>query len=246
MTWYDDNAQKAYPLTGNDDFGVPPDILVDALVYAPEVLGTILTLRSISVTPLVCSVVLSIDGVDVAYATRLQAQMPEYATIQLTPLVAGVSGFVVFGEGIRLTALRVDGPYTFLPECLIRYPYDATNPTVTVGGHVITGLVKLQVGAGMSITRESLRIRKEDTSIVTTDCALVSIDDDRLKVDAIPAGMRPAEGSPDVPPIASIEGVEPDTDGDIAIVIENILERPSDPIVAITGVTLTDGGQPCE
>ncbi len=245
MTWYDDNAQKAFPLTGNDDFQIPPDILVDMLVHAPESLGTILTVSSISVTPLVVSIVLSIDNVNVAYATRLQSSMQVYDTIQLTPLITGVSGFVVFGQGITRTSLRIDGPYEFLPECLISYPYDSDTPTATVGGHEMTGLVKLTVGDGLDISRSTMLIQREDLVIVETDCALISITDDRIKVDAIPSSQRPAEGSPSVPPIASIQTVEPDIDGNIDIVIENILERPSDPTISISGVVLQDEGGPC-
>ena len=246
MTWYDSNEQIAYPLTGNDDNMIPQDVLVDCVVNAPESLGTQLLLHSISVTGLLVSVILRIGSTDVAYLTVPMSTLQTHLALALTPLVAGVSGFIAFGNGVYQHQIRVDGAYDFMPECLISYTYDGTDPTLSVGGHVMTGLVKLTVGPGLSIVGTTLRIKREDAVIVDTKCALISIVNTSLFTDPIPPSVLPAEGNPVVLPIASINGVYPDSGGNLALALENINQNPADPVITLVGTQFQDGGTPCE
>jgi hypothetical protein len=245
MTWYDQNELIAYPLTGADDNAIPSDVLVDCIVNAPIALGTQLVLRSISVTGLLVSVILRIGSTDVAYLTVPMATLQTHLAIPVVPLAPGVSGFIAFGSGVHQHQLRVDGAYAFMPESLISYQYDAVNPTMTVGGHAMTGLVKLVPGPGLRITGATLRVKREDAAIVVTPCALISITNPALLSDPIPESVRPAEGDPAVQPIATINGVAPDSGGNITLVVETILQQPTDPVITLVGTQLQDGGTPC-
>ena len=245
MTWYDHNETIAYPLTGNDDNMIPQDVLVDCIVYAPASLGTQLIMRSISVTGLLVSVIFKIGTTDVAYVTLPTATLQTHLAIQLIPLAPGVSGFVAFGNGVNLHQLRVDGTYDLMPECLVSYQYDSVDVTLSAGGHPMTGLVSLTVGAGLKIVGTTLKIKREDSVIVDTPCALISITDPALLTDPIPESVLPAEGNPGVLPIASINGVFPDDDGNIAFTLVNVLQLPSDPVITLVGTELQDGGTPC-
>jgi hypothetical protein len=237
-------------LVGEDDNQIPQDLIVDCIVHAPSSLGTSLTLSSISVTDLLVSVVLSIDGDPAAYLTLPLADVATHQPLALTAIADGVSGFIAFGEGVNRTNLRADGAYLFMPECLISYEFDDVNPTVVAGGHAFTGLVSLDVGTGLQITAEELRVRNEDLTITTTTVALISVIDEAIYNDPIPACLRPAEGVNNVLAITEINGVKPDcADGNIDLQFVNIRELPTDAGVTVVqtaqGLTIRDEGEPC-
>jgi hypothetical protein len=143
MTWFDDNERKSYPLVGDDDGAVPHDILVDVMVYAPSSLGAHLELMSIAVTDLVVSVVFSIAGTPAAYATVANGEDLVQAPVQLEPIASGVSGFVVFGSGIRRHRLNVTGTYGVLDSAVVLSDSAPTTPTLTVQGRDGDGFTAL-------------------------------------------------------------------------------------------------------
>jgi hypothetical protein len=250
VSFYSDNELIAYPLVGNDDYQIPQDLIVDCIVHAPSSLGTLLSVKSLSCTDLLVSVVLQIDGEACAYLTVPLTDVVLHQPVALTSIADGVSGFIAFGAGVHRSNLRVDGAYEMMPECLISYEFDTTNPTTDVLGHALRGLVKLDVGPNLLITATTLRIRKEDLSIVETPCALISVADESIYDDPIPGCLRPAEGSPIVTPIRQINGVRPDcSTGDITLQFVNLREIPTDPGVTVVetaqGLTIQDEGEPC-
>lgn len=245
MSYYDDNELIAFPLTGNDDLGIPSDVIVDVLIHAPAALGTNLAIRSISVTGLLVSIIFTIDGTDVAVLTALQ---PEPQTmLEVTPLLPGVEGFVVLGFGVTRRRLRVDGSYPLMPEALLSYQSSGST-TLSANGHTMTGLVKLTVGAGLSIAARTLTMQTE-SGVVTALAAVVSITDESLLVDPVPPCLRSPDGTPKIQPLVGINDVVPDCSGDIGLVIVNVREIPTDAgIVMATkpqGITLSDEGTPC-
>jgi hypothetical protein len=249
MTYYDSNELRAFPLVGNDDGAIAQDLIVDTIIQAPASYGDQLTLISMSVTDLVVSCVLAIDGQPAAYLTTLQSALTTHAPIAVTPILFGVTGFMAFGEGVRRQRLRVDGSYEFLPEALLSYQDSLATATMRVGPHSLIGLVRLEAGTGLEIVPETLRIKREDDEIVTVTAGVVRAIDAAIAVDPIPGCLRPAEGDPKVRPITSINGVVPDCDGNLDLEIVNVREIPTDPgIVEIStdeGDVWTDEGEPC-
>lgn len=252
MTFYDNNQLIAFPLTGVDVDAIPSSVIVDTVIYAPSSLGTQLQLLSISVTDLVVSCVLGINGISVAYITQLQANTDIHVPYDVTPIVPGVVGFMTFGEGIRTERLRVDGTFPFMHESLISFVYNQSSPTLTAGGNPFFGMVTLEVGTGLTISGQTLTIRKEDSSIVTTPAALISILTPSLYNDPIPPCLLPADANVVSPPIRSINGVAPTTTGAIFLTLEVVKQLPAEPdidqSVPLFSRTIywLDHGQPCE
>lgn len=245
MSYYDDNELISFPLTGNDDLGIPSDVIVDVLIHAPATLGTNLAIRSISVTGLLVSIIFAIDGTDVAVLTALQ---PEPQTmLEVTPLIDGVEGFVVLGFGALSRRLRVDGSYPLMPETLLSYQSSGAT-TLNANGHAMPGLVQLQAGAGLSIEARTLTMQTE-SGIVTAAAIVVSITDESLLVDPVPPCLRSPDGTPKIQPLVGINDVVPDCSGNIDLVFVNVREIPTDPGIDVAikpqGITLSDEGTPC-
>lgn len=249
MSFYDDNELIAFPLVGDDNFLIPHDVLVDCVIHAPAALGTQLAIRSMSLTDLLVSIVLTIDGTDAAYLTVPLTSVTVHGPVEVQPIQDGVSGFLAFGEGINRHNLRVDGTYRLLPECLISYQFDATNPTLAVGPYSLKGLVSLETGDGLTIEPVTMRVRNEDASITTTLVGLVTVTDVSIYDDPIPGCLRPAEGSPFISPITSINDVQPDCSGIMTLQIVNVQETPDaptiTPVIVPMGISWRDEGTPC-
>lgn len=278
MSFYDQNEQISFPLVGNDDNQIPEDLLVDCIVHAPSSLGSTLSILSISVTNLVVSLVLGIDGTPVAYLTSLKELLPIHQALPITGILPGVSGFIAFGEGVNRHLLRLDGVYEMEAGSLISFIYDTSTPTVTAGGHEFFGLVKLVGANGIKITGETLDIKVasgvlqttrsalfgttpfnglqfnvsklQGGSVVTTVAAVFSADDPDMLNDPIPGCLRAVDGTPQVQPITSINGVRPDCNGELTIQIVNVQELSTSPTITADtvarGILLKDDGSPCE
>ncbi len=277
MTFYDQNELIAFPLVGTDDYQIPQDLLVDCIIHAPSSLGNTLTLSSISVTSLLVSVVLAIDGDPAAYLTILKSNLVTHQALPVTGILAGVSGFIAFGEGVTRHLLRLDGAYQFMQGCLISFEYDTSTATLTAGGHSFYGLVRLVGAEGIKIEGVELNIKVGDQlqpgagamfgsplfnrvafnynatqgeSIVTTVAAVFSADSIDMLDDPLPGCLRSAEGSPQVQPITSINGVLPSTDGELTLEIVSVQETSDSPtvtpVIVGTGIALLDDSQPCE
>lgn len=247
MTLYDDHERIAFPLLGTDDHGIPHDLLVDCLVHAPASYGAELTLISLSSTSLgIASLVLAIDGVAAAYCTVADPDVHE--PIPLQAIRPGVSGFVAFGYGVDRHMLRIDGSYPLESRCLIAYPDHLATATVKVGGHELTGLVRLDGGPGLSIRGVTMKVKLEDTSIVEQVVGLIG-PVDPVGADPIPGCMRPAEGAAAVEPITRINGVIPSCAGEITLQVVNVRETPDQPglqpVVAPGKIVWKDEGEPC-
>ncbi len=249
MTFYDNNELKSFPLVGAGTNDIPSDVLVDCVVHAPMSLGTTLQLLSISVTDLIASVVLGIDGAAVAYLTVLQADLETHRPIPISGIETAVSGFIAFGEGVRRQRIRIDGVFPFLSASLISFEYDNTFPTIQAGGHEWHGLIKLEAGNGLAITPSELRILREDDEIVTVTAAVISIVDTAALSEPLAACTIPAEGPAKTKPLIAINDVQPDCDGNLTIEVVTVKQLPT--IAEVTndnvanGVAIIDGGTPC-
>ena len=251
MTWFDDNQTRAWPLVGDDDYAIAHDVLVDVMVHAPDSLGGQAAVTSISVTGLVVSVVISIDGTPAGYVTVPNTPDLVHAPQELQPIASGISGTVTFGDGVLERRLRVDGTYDLVDEALISFPVDLSTPTAVLRGTDLFGRVALEAGEGITITAEELRVRKEDLSIVTTTVAAIALDAESRLVPINPCEVSAEAGDLPTTPVREINGVPPDGAGDIDLVALTIQRLPTDGTVSITAtepgeMTFTDTAEPCE
>jgi hypothetical protein len=249
MTWFDNNELISYPLV-DDSSGLDHDVIVDLLIHVPGGFGDIV-ISSISVTALVVSVVLSAGGEVIAYITVENTADIVQIPLDLEPVVSGVSGTITLGSGITRRRLRLDGAFAVLPECVIVYPLGSSDPTVTVHGIPIGGRVSMVAGPGVEITAETMRVRLQDSSIVTTTVAKIGlIATNRL------VAMNPCEVSAEAealrtPPIREINGVLPDINGNLEVVAVTIMKAPGEPVVSIVDsgvpgrIFVSDPGDAC-
>lgn len=249
MTWYDNNEIISYPLV-DDSSGLDHDVIVDLLLHTPGGFGDVVV-SSISVTALVVSVVISAGSEVIAYITVANSPDIIQVPLDLEPVLSGVSGTITLGSGISRRRLRLDGSFAVLPECVIVYPLGASDPTATVHGIPLGGRISLVAGAGVEITAETMRVRLQDSSIVTVPVAKIGL----LATNRLLA-LNPCEVSAEAealrtPPIREINGVLPDLNGNLEIVAITILKDPGEPEVSIVDslvpgrIFLLDPGDTC-
>lgn len=242
MTWFDDNERKAYPLTGADDGLIPQDVIDDILVHTSAALGTELALTSMVITGLIVSVVFSINGTPVAYATVENTDDLVQVATPLEPIVAGTSGFVVFGSGIRRQLLNVSGNYPVLDSCVVLFEASPTAPTLIVQGRELFGRVTLEAGTDISITAEDVVIQG-----VGTRRAAVFRLADGIRGEPVGALFRSAEADLQTAPVRLINGCPPPLE--IRVVVVKELPTEAD-VTVVTDVlnhtiAIVDGGVPC-
>ncbi|HPS76605.1 MAG TPA: hypothetical protein PLS53_00455 [Thermoanaerobaculaceae bacterium] len=242
MTWFDDNERKSYPLVGDDDGLVPHDILVDVMVYAPSAVGTRLTLTSIAVTDLVVSVVFSLDGTPACYATVTNSEDLVQSSVQLEPIATGVSGFVVFGSGIRRRRLNVTGTYGVVDSAAVLFDSAPLTPTLTVQGRELFGRVTLEAGSDVSITAENVVIQG-----VGTRRAAVFRLVEAVRGEPVGAAFKSAEADLPAPAVRSINGIPPPLDLAMVVIKELPTEADVDVVPDATNhaITVLDHGEPC-
>ena len=243
MTWYDDNERISYPLLGEDDGAIASDILVDLLLHAPSSLGSQAAVTSIAVTGLVVSIVVSVSGTPVAYATVENAPGLPQTEIPLVPIYPGTSGFVVFGTGIRRERLNITGTYPVMDSCVILFTDPVANPTLRVGGHAFTGQVHLRAGAGIEITAETLVIQGQGPQVA----AVIRLAP-AYRGEPVGAAYKSAEANLATPPVRTINGIPPP----LTIQVVVVKELPTEANVALVedipnhAVILRDQGEPCQ
>lgn len=252
MTYYDDNEQIAYPLVGTDDAGIPHSILVDLQVYAPDALGTALAVLSCSVTDLVVSCVLGFAGVPVGVVTVPRTTLVVHEPYEITPVVDGVSGYVVFGQGVTTERLRVDGVYPVLPVALVSYPGGPDGGTMVVGGHRMDGIVDLAVGPGLSIEAATLDLLMPGVGgpVVEVDAILISAVTNKTLEEPVYRCQERADGVLGELPVRSINGVVPSTTGAITLSVVSVQPTTSEaPVTAAMsprGLTFRDSVPMCQ
>lgn len=242
MTWYDDNERISYPLLGEDDGAIPADVLVDILLHAPSSLGSQVEVSSIAVTGLVVSVVLSIAGTPVAYATVENSPDLVQVSVPLVAITPGASGFVVFGSGIQKHRLNITGSYPVMDSCVILFEDPAADPTLRVGGHAFTGQVQLKAGPEISITAEPVVIQGQGSQLA----AVIRLAP-AAQGEPVGAAYKSAEANLRTPPIRTINGIPPPLTIEVIVVKELPTEAGVVLVedVANHAIRLRDLGAPC-
>lgn len=238
QNWYNLQSTRRYPLddtsTGLDDAGafIRDDIVVDCHIRFPAAFGAYLYLQGLTVSQgIVTAVFGAVDAVDATSgktvcAVSVRQPVSPYVHYSVTPFVPGVSGWVVFGEGIN-TAFS--GRYTLAKQTLIQSrnarPYEPL-PIPTIG--------KLNVGTALSdiVSVIGTAPIKAEYKTIAYDGdnypAIVFKLDDSLTTTAYnalqqflgPCGQRPESGTCAKTPIETINGVSPDCAGNINIVFD--------------------------
>jgi len=238
QNWYNLQSTRRYPLddlsTGLDDGGefIRDDIVVDCHIRFPNTAGKYLYVQGLTVSPGIVTVVFgavndinAVAGNTVCAVSVIQPAAA-YVHYSVTPLIAGVSGWVVFGPGID-TAFS--GRYTAARQTIIQprnaRPYEPL-PIPTIGKlNVGTALQDVVSVVGSSPIKAEYKTITYDSQeypaiVFRLDEDLVTTDYNALKQFLGSCGQRPESGTCPKQPIETINGVAPDCDGNIDIVFD--------------------------
>lgn len=254
QNWYNLQSTRRYPLadasTGVDDSGafIRDDILVDCHIRFPAALGQYLYVQGLTISANLVTVVfgatdslLNPAGVTVA-AVSLVKPADSNVNYAVTPLAAGVSGWVVFGPGIEVDFVgRYSHPRQsyILPRCARPYRSLPVSSCGKLGASTsLQGLVTISAADPIKWTY------LEDAGDVVdgfsrqpvasaTNAIVFSIDQSTaagtynpLQYFAGPCAQRPESGTCPKTPIETINGISPDCNGNIDIEFVGFDARP--------------------
>lgn len=235
QSWFDANQERPYPLsdaaTRDDDDGkfLPNNIIADLSLWYPVALGDFAFVSGVFNGPKLTSIVISVaqdqyaaPAEYVPIASISAANAKSESVYNLTPMADGVSGTIVFGNGIRpasAESYKFSSPSQSL--LLAKTSRSYSPPGVIsmrrAGGSVgLKGQVKL-VGLGdLEIVGERLLV--DDVPVLAAVLNLRSdTSTNLLNSYAGPCGGRPESGTCNLPGIEFINSVSPDCNGNINI-----------------------------
>jgi hypothetical protein len=238
QNWYDLQAGRRYPLdetsTGEDDNGatIRDDILVDCHLRFPSTLGQCAFVQGITVAPNLVTVVfgaaadpVSTSATILASVTvpRPVAQNTHYDIVGVFP---GVAGWLVFGPGIETPFVgRYSTPQQTLLAPRNARPYRPL-PVTTLGKEQVAttldGIIKFTALAPVTATYEIQNIDGSDTPAVVFRLEGEIEGQNPLQYFLGPCGQRPESGTCPKPPIETINGVIPDCDGNINLILDGL------------------------
>lgn len=238
QNWLNSHASRKYPLddaaTGIDDTGLtlPDDIILDLHIAWPAVYGDFAFIGGVTITDnLVSVIIMAATAVDSAAeftplgAVTIRKPSSSDAQQPIAAMVAGVGGFVAFGDISERVALRFSTVAQSRLTSKTASPY-ASLPVQSIGRYgrrdTLAGIVKLVAGTGLQISAETVRLNGELTSAImlqlqenTTNTAFQQY--------VGPCGGRPESNSCDAPGIQTISGVSPDCEGNLNIIFRQLV-----------------------
>lgn len=250
QSWFNTNQERPYPLsdaaTRDDDEGnfLPNNIIVDLSLWYPESLGSFAFISGVFNGPKLTSVVIAVAQDQVTAPTEYVpiasisvANASPETVYKLSPLVDGVAGTIVFGNGI-LPSEPVSYKFSSPEQSLLLsktsrgYSPPGVISIRRSGASVgLSGQVRLSGLGDMEIVGESLTV--DDVPVTA---AVFNLRNDTatnlLNTYSGPCGGRPESGTCNLPGIEYLNSVQPDCNGNI-----NITFRGG---VAVT--PLEDGG----
>jgi hypothetical protein len=256
QNWYNLQSTRRYPLddnsTGIDDAGnlIRDDILVDCNLRFPNTYGPHAYVQGITVSPGLVTVLIgaaaTFDAVNATTIAAVSFSKPVAAGVNyaVTPIVAGVSGWLTFGPGIEQNFV---GRYAIAQQSLLN-PRNAKiyRPLP------IPSIKKLQLSAALqNVVRlsgalpvkvhyvenagevidlssgESRTVRTNVSAIVAElDLSQRTETFDPLREFLGPCAQRPESGTCPEIPIENINGISPDCNGNIEIIFEGFESLP--------------------
>jgi hypothetical protein len=244
QNWYNLQSTRRYPLdelsTGYDDDGqlIRDDIIVDCNVLFPKTLGSCVYVQGITVSAGIVSVVFGIasaageiSGQTIAYAAAPQPVSPNI-NYDIVGTVPGVSGWITFGSGI-------DTPFTgrysnsvqtaVLPRCARGYK-TLPVPSIRKNGvaAALDGLVKVLGQSPIVATKETITVdnRNYPAIVLRLNKKEITADFNVFSRYLGPCAQRPESGTCAKPGIESINGIEPDCNGNINIIVNGFDVSP--------------------
>lgn len=238
QNWYNANESRRYPLddqsTGLDDAGAEmrDDILADCDIRFSSALGGCLYVQGIAVSRGLVSVVFGaaadatqLTGHTVA-AVTVERPITKYRHYAITPLVPGIDGWVVFGAGIE-----EDGNFRFTQpkqsliaaRCADVYsPLPIPNMKKAGVGSALSDVITFEGLTPIVVTHEKIKPDPEED--VEINALVFKLDTQQITLNYNPlseflgaCGGRPESGTCGKEPVETINGVEPDCDGNIVI-----------------------------
>lgn len=243
QNWYDLQATRRYPLdensTGVDDAGafIRDSIVVDCHIRFPETLGLYTYIQGITITPKLITIIFGVGnhpedtaGPSIAALAIQRSAATQNVNLDLSPLQAGVAGWVVLGAGITedfvgryttpqqtLISPRCARAYRPLPIPSIGKLNMATslqNIVTLAAQSPLTAKAEKHVIAGKEVDAIVFRLEGEDQTF------------NPLQFFQGPCAQRPESGTCPKPALETINGVAPDCDGNINIVFDGFDAYP--------------------
>jgi hypothetical protein len=248
--WYAGNATRAYPLddaaTARDDAGreLPSQILVDCRVRFPIALGQYAYIGGVTVGPSIVTVILMASpdagrppsgapvvgaGLQPLGAVTLPRPVVANRHYPITPMVVGVGGWLVFGNGIEEDySGRFSSPAQslLLPRVASAYhplPIPSLGKLGLEPG--LAGVVQLLGNTDLEVVQDT---REIDGAIVDAIIfrLIDSLNRNVYSFYAGPCAGRPETGTCDTPVLEAINAVSPDCDGNLTIDFRNVQVYP--------------------
>lgn len=236
LNWYNLQSTRRYPLdefcTGEDDTGqsMLNDILVDCHLRFPKALGTYPYLQAVTVSSGLVTIIVGVSddfqrtGKSVA-AITVPKPAEINVNIAVTPMIAGVAGWVVLGSGIdsgnfsarfstprqSLLTARCARGYTPLPIPEMNKQYVTQK---------LQGIVNFAAESPLR-----LDYKKEDDRVLVVfslDRSDASLSYNPLEFFLGSCAQRPESNTCGKTPISTINGIRPDCTGNIKILFENM------------------------
>lgn len=216
--WFNENELRSYPIRedlqrlASSGEVLPNSVIADISVVVDADSAADVHVSSVGITPSLVSVSISAGGEGVLVATIENPVV--HQPYRLEPLVEDVSGFVVFGNGIKVSAPKT---YAFPDDTQSRLEFKAvhpfeTAPVTSIGkagaiAEPLTGLINLAVDDDFEFRRDGntiyIGLKEGVRPLYVGPC-------DRI-IDYITCGR---------PPLRAINGVGPDADGIITIEVQ--------------------------
>jgi len=243
QNWYDLQAGRRYPLddrsTGVDDAGGPieDDVLADCHLRFPSTLGAHAFVQGITVTPALVTIVIGVaedleatDGASIAAITVPRAALSAGVNYTLNPLVPGVAGWVAFGPGIQEAFVgRYSTPIQTLISPRCARPYTPL-PIPTMGKQNLAtslqGLISIQGIPPVEAFYDEVTIDGNQERAIVFRLLTEFNGANPLQTFLGTCGERPESDTCPKTPIATINGVSPDCDGNINLDFDGFVALP--------------------
>lgn len=262
LNWYNLQSLRRYPLadscTGETDDGknLPNDIIVDCCLRFPDgsavgdIKKPVLRTPFLTAVTVSNSIVTAVIGVEEKDTDTLAVKRYSIAAVSavkpvnagvhytLTPLMDGVAGWIVFGDGIDTPfAGRFSSAHQakIQERCARSYkPLPLTGVKIAGAENWLDGVVKLNVDAPLvaAVKKISVEAPNRDKEIqynaifIGLDEKLMSAEYNPFSYFLHPCGGRPESGTCPKPGIQTINGIGPDCYGNVDIVFEKLVGMP--------------------
>lgn len=233
QNWYDLQSSRQYPLhdsaTGVDADGkaLPNNIILDCNIKYPDIYGKYAFVQAVTVSGGLVSVLIAATEGGGSSTTIAAVTVPKPMQLSknyaVQPLVPGVGGWMVFGEGVEL---NFTGRYDTLIQTWLSpknaHAYAALPiQSIKKRGvqNKLIGDINLNVAAPIAAELKTVEIDGQDklALVFSLTASTADITYNPLSYFTGNCAERPESGTCPQPPIETINGIAPDCAGNIQI-----------------------------